>query len=230
MLLTGGGIKIGRIGGHELYIDPIPFAFLGIFVFRGAVGGYAWPVSFMVAAVLSILIHELGHAVAIRRLTGRHTAIILGFGGATISYGTQKARSQFLISLAGPAAGVLLFAAAWIVARSVADFDFRDGWAPFFGDTIWQMTLRHLVWFNLFVSILNLLPAVPLDGGQALRALLIMIGLKPFKARRYTRFIAIAVAGLMILWQQQGGGSWFLLIIALMIILRCMSEAHEEGW
>jgi len=230
VLLTGSGIKIGRIGGHELYIDPIPFAFLGIYVFMGADGNYAWPISFMVAAVLSILIHELGHAVAIRRLTGQFTAIVLGFGGATISYGTQKARSQLLISLAGPAAGMVLGGAAWLVAQSVAEFYSWEPWAFYTGDSIWLMALFNMIWISVFWTILNLLPAVPLDGGQALRAILTMTGLRPFKVRRYTRFTAIVVAALIILYQQQSDASIILLFIALMIILRCMDEARAEGW
>ena len=228
--MTGSGIKIGRIGGHELYIDPIPFAFLGIYVFWGAEGDYAWPVSFLVAAVFSILIHELGHAVAIRGLTGQHTAIILGFGGATISYGTKSARSQLLISRAGPGAGMVLGSAAWLVAKSLVPFYSWEPWGFYSGDSIWLMALQSMIWISVCWTILNLLPAVPLDGGQALRALLTMVGLKPFKARRYTRFTAIVIAGLMILWQQQSGVSIILLFIALMIILRCLDEARVEGW
>ncbi len=230
MLLTGSGIKIGKIGGHELYIDPIPFAFLGFYIFWSAQGDYSWPISFMVAAVLSILIHELGHAVAIRGLTGQHTAIILGFGGATISYGTKNAWSQLLISLAGPAAGALLGAAAWLVASSLAEFYSWEPWEFFTGDSIWLMTLRNMIWISVFWTILNLLPAVPLDGGQALRAVLLVVGLKPFKVRRYSRFVAIGVAALIIFYQQKSGASVILVFIALMIILRCMDEARTEGW
>ncbi len=226
----GGKIKIGRIGGHELYLDVFPFALLGLWLFWGARGNYAYPVAFLVALVFSILIHEFGHALAIRKLTGLDTAIIIGFGGATISHGPKSAWSQFLISLAGPAAGVLLGGVAWMVASRVVDLRSFIPWDFYAGDSIWLLTLQQILWLSVALTILNLLPALPLDGGQALRALLLVVGVRAFKARRATRITSLAVAGLMIFWQQQYFGDPLILFIAGWIILSCLDELRVEGW
>jgi len=227
---TGGKLKIGRIGGHELYLDVFPFALLGLWLFWGARGNYAFPISFLVAAVFSIIVHELGHAVAIKKLTGLDTAIIIGFGGATISYGKKSARSQFLISLAGPAAGVLLGGVAWMVASRVVDLRSFIPWDFYAGDSIWLLTLQNILWLSVALTVLNLLPAIPLDGGQALRALLVIVGLKAFRARRYTRVTSLGVAGLMIYWQQNYDGSRLILFIAAWIVLSCLDEFRVDGW
>jgi stage IV sporulation protein FB len=230
VLLTGSGIKIGKIGGHELYLDPISFAFLGVYLYLNAGGDYAWLTAFLVAMVFSVLVHELGHAVAIQWLTGQHTAIVIGFGGVTLYAGTRKPGSDLLISLAGPLAGAALGFVGWLLAGSLVEFRSWEPWAFDPGDSIWLMTLQILIWGSVWWTILNLLPAIPLDGGHALRSLLTVVGLKPSKARRYSRFVSIAVAASIILYQQQSGASIILLFIALMIILRCMDEARNEGW
>jgi stage IV sporulation protein FB len=230
MLLTGSGIRIGTIFGHEIYIDPMPFVLFGVFVFWGAGDDLSYPVSFMVAALFSILVHELGHAVAIRKLTGQHTAIVLGFGGATISYGTKKAKAQLLISLAGPFAGFLLGAVGYVVAKSYAQFNGPEPWSFYHGGSIWLMALQNLIWVSVLWGFFNLLPAVPLDGGQALRAFFIMLGMKATTSRRVTRYVSIGIAAAIIFLQQQAGLSMILLFIALWIILSCMDEARVEGW
>jgi Zn-dependent protease len=134
---------------------------------------------FMFAGFLSILIHELGHAVAIRRY-GLPTSITLqAFGGyASYPSGRLSRPQSFLVTAAGPAVqfafGVLLI----VLARNLS---IPEGslFGPF---------LRDLIWVSIAWSVLNCLPVYPMDGGQMLAAVL-----GPQK-QRYVHLISAFVA------------------------------------
>lgn len=137
----------------------------------------------IVAVLLSLLVHEMGHALAFRRY-GRHSHIVLySFGGLTIPEAgfarPQTASSRILISLAGPAAG-FLFALLLELVLYLAGFHvgFRShlfSW-DFPGRVIGDLRLRVLISMllevNIFWGLFNLLPIFPLDGGQVFREIL----------------------------------------------------------
>ena len=72
-----------------------------------------------VAAVfVSILVHELGHAFAIRRYGGQAWITLYGMGGlASSNEANRTPKAQILISAAGPAAGFVLAAAVLVAIR-----------------------------------------------------------------------------------------------------------------
>lgn len=118
------------------------------------------------AVFTSILVHELGHALT-SRLFGASPRIVLhGLGGATlgtvpqVSVQTRVQRS--LIILAGPGAGFLL--AGCIVTVCILFPPDADSTAAIVSSMFIQI---NLVW-----GIINLLPLLPLDGGQLVRVLL----------------------------------------------------------
>lgn len=124
--------------------------------------------TFMAAAFVSILVHEFGHALTGRRFGARRPEVLLyGFGGLASFPGAFFTRRQsFLVTAAGPGAG-LVFAAVCI-ALSVSAYG--SMFPPLFRDSDpVRFILYHLVWINLVWSLLNLLPILPLDGGQLLR-------------------------------------------------------------
>lgn len=99
--------------------------------------------------VLAAVIHELGHAAAIVCLGGRITCIRLHAAGAVIVQGKLLSDTrECLVSLAGPAAGLL---AAMLFA-------------------FWRHPMGAGA--NLVLSLFNILPILPLDGGAAVRSLL----------------------------------------------------------
>ncbi|MGB0334920.1 MAG: metalloprotease [Opitutales bacterium] len=118
---------------------------------------------FMFAGFLSILVHELGHALMIRRY-GLPTVITLhAFGGfATFPAGRLNRRQSFAVTAAGPgvqfAMGVLLILLANIITIPEGSL-----FMPF---------LFNLIWVSLVWSVLNCLPIYPMDGGQMLAAVL----------------------------------------------------------
>lgn len=112
---------------------------------------------------LSILIHELGHALVMRRFGERRAEIILyAFGGLAIGSAWRTRREQILISAAGPIAQLLPAVLIWI------------GFAPSF--TIQQLVdgnaLQQFAGVSIFWGALNLLPIIPMDGGRISEAAL----------------------------------------------------------
>ncbi|MBN9122380.1 MAG: hypothetical protein J0I06_25105 [Planctomycetes bacterium] len=130
---------------------------------------------FMWVAVVfvSILVHELGHALAFRRFGTDADIVLYAFGGLAVPTGTVPGRwRRIAVSLAGPGAGFILYG---IVYGSNAAL----GWAtapngrPTNGLEL-AFLYRQLVWVNLYWGVLNLLPVFPLDGGQVSRELCMM--------------------------------------------------------
>jgi len=113
---------------------------------------------------VSILVHELGHALAYRAF-GSWAAISLhGFGGYAISPEPPRAAWQrMLVALAGPLAGFVLFGLTFAIAFAAA------------GDALHfyvRNAIQFMLWINLFWTVFNLLPIPPLDGGNICRELL----------------------------------------------------------
>ena len=136
------------------------------------------------AVFVSVLIHELGHAAAMRFYGRRPWITLYAMGGLTSSqqdgfYGSAKSATlrEIVISVAGPAAGFVLAATLALAVRlSGHAIFFQFGWP--IGlildmEPIGSALLSDFIYYLLFVSIywgvLNLLPIYPLDGGQIAR-------------------------------------------------------------
>ena len=124
--------------------------------------------------LVSIIVHELGHAL-MARFFGKPARIdLVAFGGVT-SYPSQGLSyvKQFFIVLNGPLFGFLLFLGSLYLTR----------FAFFQNSALLLETLRVSIFVNLFWTLVNLLPILPLDGGQLLRVFLEGIwGVKGFRA------------------------------------------------
>ena len=141
---------------------------------------------FVIAAFISILIHELGHALIGRKLGGGDARIVLGsMGGLAYNEGGKFSREQrFWMIAAGPGAGFIVFLS--LVLMLAVTFNFADtlkltGQVLFNSKTSFSGTalesfllekpfvfllLTHLLWVNFWWGLINLLPVMPLDGGQ----------------------------------------------------------------
>lgn len=152
---------------HLLTVRRIPIRLHSSFLLLGA-GLVAWKVvsagpAAAAAAVglwtlvfASVLLHELGHALA-GRLFGIHTRDITlyPFGGvARMEMGQLRPLPEVVVSLAGPAVNVALAS----LALGLLALGLPLG--------------QDLLLINLGLGLFNLLPAYPMDGGRVLRALL----------------------------------------------------------
>src|SRR5215813_11934918 len=102
-----------RVGPFPVRVYP--WFFLSA-VLLGGDFGFGWQMLAWVFVVfLSVLVHELGHAVVGRAFGGRPEIQLQAFGGVT--YPNFRGRigpwRQFVLSVAGPIAGLLLGGAAW---------------------------------------------------------------------------------------------------------------------
>lgn len=112
---------------------------------------------------VSILVHELGHALAFR-MFGSHADIILYvFGGLAVPWSPVSGRGRrILVSLAGPFAGFVLCALVYASNKAF-------GWGDLANGRSVAYLYLALIWVNLYWGIMNLLPVFPLDGGQVSR-------------------------------------------------------------
>lgn len=134
---------------------------------------------FIFAGFLSILVHELGHALTIRKY-GLPTSITLqAFGGyAAYPAGRLDRKQSFIVTAAGPAVQLVLGILVIFVSRALS---IPEGslFAPF---------LSYLIWVSIAWAVLNCLPVYPMDGGQMMAAVL-----GP-KKQRYVHLISSVVA------------------------------------
>ena len=142
---------------------------------------------------ISILVHEMGHALTALFFGWPPEVYLYGFGGLAVyrpGYGRTTGRSV-LISFAGPAAGFLLFglmiALAMALAASGRPQQLELAWRNRLSDFLWDMT-----WINLVWGLVNLVPVLPLDGGRIAESLLVHF--RPWDGPKLTVTLSVVVA------------------------------------
>lgn len=175
---------------------------------------------FMLAILASVFVHDLGHLAAARKLGIRlRTITLLPLGGVVSLRSVPKDRMKGVwIAIAGPGVSILvaatLYALVNVTASLVPLHTLHIAQGPF-----WQ----RLLWVNLFLAGFNLLPALPMDGGFALRSIL-MGNLGYSKANQMTASlgqVATFLLGLAGFWTV----SPFLLFLALSVWIGSTREA-----
>lgn len=124
----------------------------------GPTGSMAFQViSWMLIVFISVLVHELGHALASRAFGYRPTITLAWLGGHTHpnAPGPIPWSRDVLLTLAGPLFGLLLGLACWVVAAAL------ERPHPVLG-----YFLRAGYIANFFWAALNMVPVLPLDGGR----------------------------------------------------------------
>jgi Zn-dependent protease len=196
--------RLGRVLGFPVEIN-LSFILLLAFVLI-AYGGLAG-VFVVLLAFGSVLLHELGHAIVARKLGVHVAGIELSFfgGAAKMAQMPRTAGHEIAIAAAGPAVSVAL-----------ATLGF--GLGALFGAPL----LALIGWINLVIAAFNLIPALPMDGGRILRALLALkldyvraTNAAVVVARVFT--IAFAVFGL-------ATGSWQLVLLAPFLWMMTSAE------
>ena len=207
-----------RVFGFPVTIDISFVVIMAILGWRpgGALRDF---VVWLVIVPIAVLVHELGHAF-VARTTGASPSIHLaGLGGLTTYVPPQRlSRARNIaISVAGPAVGLVIGLALVAYRRAV-------GVPSGLTDSIVATTIyTTLVW-----SILNLLPILPLDGGQTVRELL-----PGSPAKRATRAAVVSVvvavaAGLVALALNFVFGALFALFLVLSNV-GTIRTARAEG-
>ena len=200
-----------RLLGFPIRVDTSAWLVFGIVVLSRAGLGPEGLVDGLVRAgvlLVSILVHELGHALAARRLGLGPVGILLhGFGGLTASSRPPTPRQGLLMTAAGPGAGLLL------AALSLAGL-----LLPGVGGT-GGAVLGEFLGINLFWSLFNLVPLHPLDGGMLLLHGLLALGVGPERTARAVRWVSLSSAVVVGLWAVASGW-WFLLVVVGLAAVR----------
>jgi Zn-dependent protease/CBS domain-containing protein len=127
-----------------------------------SLGGLAYlvGVAFAILLYLSVLLHEISHAVAARAFQMPVSSINLHFlGGATEIEGEAATPwREFVIAVVGPLTSLAIGGIAYVAIDA-------------FGDGILRFSVASLAGANLVVGVLNLVPGLPLDGGRVLQAI-----------------------------------------------------------
>ena len=123
---------------------------------------------------VSIMVHELGHAFAAQHYGLQPAIALAGLGGLTSFMGRGLTRKQHIaVSLAGPAAGLILYILVLELTRRLLPLGLG---AILRSNTALRLVifaaLHDLIFINLWWTVYNLIPVLPLDGGQVLRDLL----------------------------------------------------------
>jgi len=146
--------RLGSVLGFPVELNLSFLLLLGLVLIAfGGVGG----VALVLLVFGSVLLHELGHAVVARKLGVHIAGIELSFfgGAAKMVQMPRTATHEALIAAAGPAVSLVL-----------------GGLGLGLGALTGTWLLTWLGWTNLIIAAFNLLPALPMDGGRILRALL----------------------------------------------------------
>ncbi len=219
------GFTIGRISGVKINVHPTwLFAFFfiawtNVSFFDGRFAawsdGQLWLAGFVGSAALfgSVLIHELAHAISAQRFGMQVLGITLFIFGGFTEYRSQSRTplKGFLISFAGPASNLILGGLcllAWLSLRP-------DVGSP----SLLVGVIFYLGFVNILLGLLNLLPALPLDGGGMLQAIVAAWTKSESRGTQVAAFagtlIGVALIGFGILRFVAGdtlGGIWMAFI------------------
>jgi len=167
--------RLGRIAGVEVGVNWSWLVVFALITWSLAAGVFpdqdpgrsqaTYIVMAVIAAALffaSLLGHELGHAVTARREGMELDGITLWLFGGVARFKGQfpSAGAELRIALAGPLVSLVIGVACSLLAWAIALPGGVDG------------VLAWIGYVNLILLAFNLLPALPLDGGRVLRALL----------------------------------------------------------
>jgi Zn-dependent protease len=215
-----GNIRIGNLFGIPFFINPSWFFVLalvtwsygsGLTEFPELTGVMPWFLGLVTALLLfsSVLAHELGHSfVAISQGIPVKSITLFIFGGlATLEKESATPLQAFSVAIAGPVVSLLLFGLFTVVASTT----------PL--TTPLQAIISLVAYINLVLAAFNMIPGLPLDGGNVLKAIVWKVTGNPNRgviiAGRVGQvfgWMAIAVGILSIIGVSQVGSIWTLLI------------------
>jgi stage IV sporulation protein FB len=153
-----------RLFGFPVRVHPFFWLGAGLLNAELLNAGLHFLLIWIAVVFVSILVHEMGHALAFRRFGSDSHITLWMFGGLAVPYSAVIGRwRRILVALAGPLAGFLL-------CGLVYGSNKLNNWGLENGVIILNL-YAWLVVVNLYWGIFNLLPVFPLDGGQVSKEL-----------------------------------------------------------
>jgi Zn-dependent protease len=218
------GWQVGKIFGIPLMLDTSWFLILALmtlvnaeyFQNAGLPSVAAWITGLVLSLSLfgSVLLHELGHSLmALSQGIKVNSITLFVFGGvASIEQESKTPWQAFQVAIAGPAVSLALFLLLGGVALLVPIPD------PY------NTVVLQLASINGVLAIFNMLPGLPLDGGQVLKALVWKITGSRLKGLRWAALAgktlgwAIIAFGIFLFVQAGAGGALWSVLIGWFIL------------
>jgi Zn-dependent protease len=164
-----------RLFGIDVEVQWFFWLTSGFFAFEYLKAGHVdFAVTWILVVFVSVLVHELGHGLAVRRHGIEPVIALHGMGGTTswTSRAPLSRPAHVVISLAGPFAGFALGLPILLVfGGSIGIFGFGFHVAPMVVlhlSPLAREVISQMIWVNLAWGAVNLLPVLPFDGGHVL--------------------------------------------------------------
>jgi Zn-dependent protease len=242
-------IQLARVFGIRIGAGISWFVALGLFVIlftspiHKALGGsdttaYLVAVAIVVSFFVSVIMHELGHALAARRNGLSVAGIDLwAFGGLTrMRELPSTPGAQLQVAAAGPLVTLAVIVVFWVAAAVAAP---QGHVAEVIAGTAEIRATPLLVWLtwvaavNVFVLVFNLIPAFPLDGGQIAQALIWWRTGDRNRATRWTgragQGFALLLGALGLVWFGYGDSEGLLFMLLAFMLYQAASGAVAQG-
>lgn len=165
------GWRVGSLFNIPLFIDNSWFFIVLLIAFSygndpsvidliGTGGAWAFGFAYALGLFASVLLHELGHSLVAQSqgITVNSIKLFLFGGVASIERESKTPEGAFKVAIAGPAVSIVLFALFLLIGRSLE--------LP----AAAALMISQLSTINLVLALFNLIPGLPLDGGQILKA------------------------------------------------------------
>ncbi|MFP3579219.1 site-2 protease family protein [Arthrobacter sp. SIMBA_036] len=161
------GIRLGRVAGIPVYLAYSWFviAAFTVIVYGPAllartphlgIAAYLVALGYAVLLAISVLVHELAHALSAKSFNWPTEKIVLNLWGGHTQFEnfTASPGRSVIVALAGPASNFVLAGVVW----GVISAGLLSGVA--------ETLANILMWANLLIGLFNVLPGLPLDGGR----------------------------------------------------------------
>ncbi len=196
-----GSIRFGSLFGIPFYINPSWFLVLGLVTwsygdglaaqFPTLVGASPFLLGLITAVLMfsSVLAHELGHSfVAIKQGIKVDSITLFIFGGlASLEKESETPAAAFWVAIAGPAVSLLLFGILTTIGLTTGIT------GPLAAIT------AVLAMINLSLGLFNLIPGLPLDGGNILKAIVWQVTGNQYKGVKIASIVGQAFGWVAIL-------------------------------
>lgn len=221
--------SIGRISGIPVRVHVTLLVFLPLFALLyapfGGLKGLLYGALGAAGLFGSVVLHEMGHSL-VARAKGAHILeiLLLPIGGmARLSRMPRRPADEIQVALAGPAVSLALGLLGWWYAPPVAAFN----------PTLAYLLARLAV-FNIWITLFNLIPSFPMDGGRVFRAALVP-HLGRLRATQLAAKVGRAFAwlfGFWAVWPLFHGGqvNFSLLLIAFFVHQAATAETRVAEW
>jgi Zn-dependent protease len=209
MLESGSRHHVFNLLGIPVFVD-LSAVFLLIIIYQW-VQQYSpmEKVVFILVALGSILLHELGHAMMSKLVRMRGIEITFVAMGGTCSYreGAVTPAKSFAISASGPLVNFALAGTAWALQRyEILTTD------------VGLDICRFAFGINLVLGILNSVPMFPLDGGQATLAGITWLTGRERLSRTITLYLALAIGALGIAFFYTHGPDYYMIFLLIVLL------------